>query len=211
MKYQTILFDFDGCVVNSLPIWLKSFRKTFDSLGVNISDRDIIDKAFHRWDAKPELQIPDVEAFKYDLYANFDSLQNEIHLHEGFLEVVKSLREKGIKTAIVTSTLRPTLDRMLTHLACDTLFDTTLAWEDTSKNKPDPDPLLLAMERLESKPEETIMIGDNEVDIIAGKAADVTGIWYYPKINELYYPQQMFAHYKPAYTIKHFKELFDII
>ena len=211
MKYRTILFDFDGCVANSLPIWLKSFRKTFDEMGVEISDRDIIDKAFHRWDAKPELGIPDIEVFKYDLYAHFDSLQKEIQLHEGFLDVIQELRQKGIKTAIVTSTLRPTLDAMLKFLTCDTCFDTTLAWEDTTKNKPDPDPLLLAMERLDARPEETIMIGDNEVDIIAGHAANVTGIWYYPSINEYYYPRNMFSHHKPKYTIKHFKELLDII
>ncbi len=211
MKYRTILFDFDGCVANSLPIWLKSFRKTFDALGISMSDRDIIDKAFHRWDAKPELGIPNIEAFKYDLYANFDMLQKEIRLHDGFLDVVKELRGQGVKTAIVTSTLRPTLDVMLKLLTCETLFDTTLAWEDTTKNKPDPDPLLLAMERLSARPEETIMIGDNEVDIIAGHAAKVTGVWYYPVINEYYYPHHMFSRHKPQYTIRHFRELLDII
>ncbi len=211
MKYRTILFDFDGCVVNSLPVWLKSFRKTFDALGIPMSDRDIIDKAFHRWDAKPELKIPDVEVFKYDLYANFDMLQKEIQLHEGFLDLMQILKARGIKTAIVTSTLRPTLDRVLTLLNCDSLFDTTLSWEDTERNKPDPDPLLLAMERLDSKPEETIMIGDNEVDILAGHAAHVTGIWYYPKIHELYYPHGMFSRHKPNYTIKHLNELINLI
>ena len=211
MKYQTILFDFDGCVVNSLPIWLKSFRKTFETIGITISDRDIIDNAFHRWDAKPELKIPDLDFFKDDLYANFDLFQNEIQLHEGFLDVIHTLRKQGIKTAIVTSTLRPTLDSMLKLLACEKLFDTTLAWEDSAKNKPDPDPLLIAMERLEAKPEETIMIGDNEVDLLAGHAARVTGVWYYPQVNEYYYPEAMFAHHKPQYTIRHFTELLDIV
>lgn len=211
MKYRTILFDFDGCVVNSLPVWMKSFRKTFDTIGIPMSDRDIIDRAFHRWDDKPELKIPDLEFFKQDLYANFTDLQKEIQLHEGFLDLMKILKQKGIKTAIVTSTLRPTLDTILKLLGCDTLFDTTLSWEDSSKNKPDPDPLFIAMERLDAIPEETMMVGDNEVDIIAGHAASVTSVWYYPEINGLYYPKNMFAHHKPHYTITHFKELLDIV
>src|SRR5690606_24984950 len=125
--------------------------------------------------------------------------------------IATTLRSSGIKTAVVTSTLRHTIDAMLKDLSCEKLFDTTLAWEDTIKNKPDPEPLLKAMERLGVRPDETIMIGDNEVDIIAAQQAQVTSIWYYPEVNEYFYPENKFAHHKPHFTIKHFQELFEIL
>jgi len=209
-KYTTVLFDFDGCIADTLPIWLRSFRKIYDDMGIDISDREIIDKSFHRWDEVKEIKIPDIDLFAKTLYTYFNTYSKDLALHEGIIESIHSLREQGIKTAVVTSTLRETIDEKLDHLNMSHLFDTVLAWEDTEKNKPDPEPILEAMKRLSADPDETIMIGDNEVDIISAHKAGATSIWYYPKVNEFYYPDNAFAHLKPDHTIGHFDELEDI-
>lgn len=176
-----------------------------------MSDREIIDNAFHRWDSKPELKIPDVSIFAKMLYNKFNENSKDLQTHEGFEKTIKILREQGIKTAVVTSTLRATIDEKLDALYLSHYFDTTIAWEDTEKNKPDPDPLLLAMKRLGSKPEETIMIGDNEVDIVAAKEAGTASIWFYPKANHLFYPDHAFAFLEPDYTITSFSELLELV
>lgn len=211
MKYTTVLFDFDGCIANTLPIWLKSFRQTFEELKITLSDREIIDNAFHRWDAKPELKIPDVAVFAKLLYNHFYTFSRELKTHEGFEETIKELRSQGIKTAVVTSTLRETIDQKLDQLGLTEYFDTTIAWEDTEKNKPDPHPLKLAMKRLNVQPEETIMIGDNEVDIIAAQRAATTSVWFYPEANHHFYPDHAFSFLEPDHTIGSFPELIKIL
>ena len=59
----------------------------------------------------------------------------------------------------------------LVSLGLDSFFDAVVANEDTGKRKPDPAPFRLALERLEVKPEEAIMIGDwAERDMVGAKA-----------------------------------------
>lgn len=211
MKYTTILFDFDGCIANTLPIWLKSFRTTFDELQIALTDREIIDNAFHRWDAKPELKIPDVAIFAKMLYNYFNEFSQELKTHEHFEETIQTVRKHNMRTAVVTSTLRETIDEKLNVLGLSEYFDTTIAWDDTERNKPDPHPLQLAMKRLGAQPEETIMIGDNEVDIISAQKAGVTSVWFYPKENQLFYPENAFAFLEPDFTIESFPELLELL
>ena len=58
-------------------------------------------------------------------------------------------------------------------MSADDLFDTVVGLDDVQNAKPHPEPLLLAMERLNSTPEESMMIGDNVHDILGGKNAGV--------------------------------------
>lgn len=209
-KYSTVLFDFDGCIAHSLPVWLKSFRQAFEELGIAISDRRIIDQAFHQWDAS-ELGIPDKEAFKKRVYDHFIANLSEVVLQEYSKELLDNLKKWNVQTALVTSTLRPVINLVLPQLQCNNVFDTVITWEDTEENKPHPAPLLKAMKELRAKPKETMMIGDSEVDILAAQAAEVTSIWYYPQVNEFFYPDNQFAHRNPDYTIRHFRELLAMV
>jgi len=210
--YSTVLFDLDGCIIDSLPVWLKAFRETFDLLGISLSDDKIISQGFHRWDQKAqELGIKDVPAFAKTLYEHFHAKYTEINLHEGFIETIKPLTEKGVACAIVTSTYRKTAEEILAQKGISQYFPRIIAWEDTKLNKPDPDPILFAMEELNAIPQETVMIGDNEVDIIAGNSAGVTSIWYYPESHVRFYPDALFKRNNPTFTITHFRELIDLL
>jgi len=210
--HSTVLFDLDGCIIDSLPVWLSAFRETFDLFGISMSDDQIVSQGFHRWDQKaPELGISDVPTFAKTLYGRFHAKYADINLHEGFLDAIKLLNKKGITCAIVTSTYRETAESILTQQKIAKYFSRIIAWEDTKLNKPDPDPILYAMETLNSKPKETVMIGDNEVDIIAGNSAEVTSIWYYPESHVRFYPESLFKRNNPTFTITHFRELIDLI
>ena len=46
-----------------------------------------------------------------------------------------------------------------------------IAYDHVKKVKPDPEPIYLALEQLDSKPEEAMMVGDNFHDVLAGKNA----------------------------------------
>ena len=55
-------------------------------------------------------------------------------------------------------------------------FDTIVTCDDTDKHKPDPEPVNIALERLGSRPEEAVMIGDSIFDILCAKGAGVKSV-----------------------------------
>ena len=57
-------------------------------------------------------------------------------------------------------------------------FKADVAYEDTKKHKPFPEPLILAAKKLKVKPEETVYIGDSESDMKAAKAAGMKFVFY---------------------------------
>jgi pyrophosphatase PpaX len=82
-------------------------------------------------------------------------------------------RRLGIVTAKRHRTVSLALDRFPTLASA---FDVVVAHEDTTRHKPDPDPVLLAVERLGGAPEDAVYVGDSPFDIGAAKAAGVFAI-----------------------------------
>ncbi|HET6624335.1 MAG TPA: HAD-IA family hydrolase, partial [Gaiellaceae bacterium] len=55
-------------------------------------------------------------------------------------------------------------------------FEVVVGYEDTERHKPEPDPVLLALERLGAAPAEAAYVGDSPFDIRAAKAAGVFAV-----------------------------------
>jgi len=207
---DTILFDLDGCIVDTLPMWLKSFQQTFKKFHISITDAELLKIGFHRiYDHK--LHIQSREEFINEVYGFYTKNFLDSPLHQNALSTLKKLKRNNFKTALVTSSRRSVVDIFLEKQRVSQYFDYTLAWEDTKANKPDPEPLLKAIQLLKSDPERSIMIGDSDTDISAARAAHVTSIWYHPPQNTVFYNEDTFTVHNPDFTIHDFEELFPII
>ena len=86
---------------------------------------------------------------------------------------VSQLKEKGYKQCIVTSRTTESTLRYLDLFNKQDLFDGMVTCDDTDRHKPEPEPILLGLEKMESAPEEAIMIGDGVFDI---KCANNAGV-----------------------------------
>lgn len=211
-QHDTVLFDFDGCIADTLPLWLESFRRTFAQLEISISDRMIIDTAFHRWDLVAErLGIRDIEDFGTRLYTHFHDLTETVQTHQDVPKTLRALKKRGIKTAVVTSTHRATAEHLLESLGTRQYFDCVVGWEDTTNNKPHPEPVLFAMEQLKSNPQKTIMIGDSQADLIAGNEASVTTVWFFPPSHVNFYQREIMMRHQPNFIIPHMYDLMTIV
>ncbi|MGW7162651.1 HAD family hydrolase [Paenibacillus taichungensis] len=91
--------------------------------------------------------------------------------YEGIDRIFEILSMKNIPHAIVTSSPTPYCKRVISHLAWD--IPITVCYHDTSRRKPYPDPILLAVEKLGLAKEDILSIGDDPRDIQASKAAGV--------------------------------------
>ena len=94
-------------------------------------------------------------------------------VHDGALELVDAVRERGARTALVTSSYRALVDPALHWLGIDR-FDTVVVGDEVSRGKPHPEPYLTACERLGVGPDEAVVIEDAPSGIAAAEAAGCT-------------------------------------
>lgn len=88
---------------------------------------------------------------------------------EGACDTLQWLLDRGIRVGIVTRNSVQATERVLSQIALP--HEVLLTRAHTPRVKPDPLHLRLALERLEAKPEYSLMVGDHRMDVQAGKAA----------------------------------------
>jgi pyrophosphatase PpaX len=91
-------------------------------------------------------------------------------------DVLVRLRDEGRRLGIVTAKRRATVELAFAKIPIAHLFETVVGGDETERHKPDPEPLLLALERLGARPEEAAYVGDAPFDVQAAKAAAVFAI-----------------------------------
>ena len=174
-KITTVLFDFDGTLMDTNNVILKSWQHTFRTVeGKERPEAEILEtfgEPLYITMAKVLPQIPvekGAEIYRSYHYDNFTEL---IEIFPGILDLLEELRARGYKTGIVTSRLAHTTKIGLQKYDMEQYFDVVITCDDTDKFKPDPEPVNVAMARLGSKPEETIMVGDSKYDIQSARSA----------------------------------------
>jgi pyrophosphatase PpaX len=90
--------------------------------------------------------------------------------------VLDELKDRGHRLGIVTAKRRLTVDLAFARIPIEHLFDTVVGGDETDRHKPDPAPLLLALERLGAHPDEAVYVGDSPFDMQAAKAAGLHAI-----------------------------------
>ncbi|MDR0876179.1 MAG: HAD-IA family hydrolase [Clostridiales Family XIII bacterium] len=197
-KFDTALFDFDGTIMDTNGLIIESWKHTVRALtGREITLDEIRGTlgeviAYSMARIMPEID-PAVAVATYREYQS-DRYLKGIRLFDGVAETLAALRGlhglpgqsgrtgqpgrtgqqgSGVKTGLVTSRLANSTYKALDHFGIRQYFDVILTVEDCTKFKPDPEPILLALERLGAAPERTIYLGDTVHDILASKAAGV--------------------------------------
>lgn len=90
--------------------------------------------------------------------------------------MLSDLARAGIKFGVATSKRRHSAELTLGYSGLDQILPVTVAMEDTAVHKPDPAPLVLALERLGTVAAAAVYVGDAVVDVAAAKAAGMAVI-----------------------------------
>ena len=110
-----------------------------------------------------------------DTYRTFN-LENHDAMakaYPGVVDLVRTLHRGGAKLGLVTSKLSTGANRGVRLLDLDDEFRVRVCADDVEKGKPHPEPVLRALDLLDSTPSEALFIGDSEHDMMAGRAAGV--------------------------------------
>jgi pyrophosphatase PpaX len=119
----------------------------------------------------------DVDALiaKYREYqlANHDRL---VRCYDDVIDTVDALRNRGHPLGIVTSKSGWLAKRGLDHVGLGEEFDVIVGCDSCDRHKPDPGPVLYALDELGYSPQEAVFVGDSVYDMQAGNAAGVATI-----------------------------------
>ncbi|MEI5907663.1 pyrophosphatase PpaX [Bacillus spongiae] len=207
---NTILFDLDGTLIDTNELIISSFLYTLNRFFPDqYKLEDVLpfigpplEESFEK--VAPEQVREMVDCYrKYNL-ENHDALVKEF---EGVKETVAKLHERGYKLAIVSTKIHNVVIKGLELMGLKAYFDVIVALDDVTKAKPDPEPIQLALTKLNSLPNEAVMIGDNHHDILAGKNAGTKSIGVAWSAKGRDYLE----HYEPDYMLDKMPDLLDLL
>jgi pyrophosphatase PpaX len=128
--------------------------------------------------------------------------------HRGVVPVLRSLRQRGMPMAVVSSRRHEPLLWGLRASGLLPYFDSVIGLEDVSRPKPDPEGLLLSARRLGAMPSHSVYVGDSEVDVEAGHQAGMTAwraAWAAPPPGEV--PRTPFLLLHPREVIERLDDI----
>lgn len=185
---RAILFDLDGTLIDTTDLILRCFSHSWRTVQGLEHSREALIATFgiplreamrrlsaqtadaidhHHDDAMIDRLLTEYRLFNV---ANHDEIACPF---DGTREVIETLRARGYQTGVVTSKGHDLAMRGLKLCALDQLFDTAIFLEDTQIHKPEPEPILAALDRLGLSGKEAAYVGDSCHDLIAGRRAGV--------------------------------------
>lgn len=178
-QFSTVLFDLDGTIADTIPLIVASYQHAFRTvLGEEVSAQRA-----RAWIGRPLLpalleESPehghalDAEYRRWNLAHTADLIRR----YDGIPELLEALAAQGTRFAVATSKRRETARLALIGVGIEGLISVAAALEDTTKHKPDPEPLLHAAAVLQVAPADCVYVGDAVVDIEAARAAGMAAV-----------------------------------
>jgi pyrophosphatase PpaX len=179
MRFRVVLFDLDGTVVDSGEIILASMRHaTKTVLEQEIPDHELMASVGGPGlEAQMHAIAPDrVDELVRVYREHNEPLHAELESCDGIDRVLVRLKEQGRRLGIVSAKRRRTVELAFDRVPLGHLFDVIVGGDETERHKPDPEPLLHAVERLGAEPAETAYVGDSPYDMAAARAAGIFAV-----------------------------------
>ena len=180
---RAVLFDFDGTLLPSLPLWMKGYHIAVRHFGLSLSDEEVRLRCFFRdWaEVAADLNVCTAQELELQVTAGVQQAFAEAMLFPLAKSLIEHCRWHGLQTALVTSSPRGIVNQAMGRLDLAGRFDFIICGDDVKNYKPHPEPLLTTLAALQRIPSEAIMVGDSHVDILAGKAAGTRTALFLPE------------------------------
>lgn len=208
-KINTLLFDFDGTLLDTNELIIQTFLAVLDE---HYPGRFGREEVLHFIGPSLEQTFTAIDPERVEeLTAQYRSINRTMHdelveEYDGVAETLRLLKAQGLKMAIVSTKRSDTIRHGLTLMGVSDVFDVLVGLDHVRNPKPDPEPLHLALEQLAASPDEALMIGDNSHDIEGGKNAGVrtAGVAWSAK------GEDYLAGFHPDYMLQHISDLLEL-
>lgn len=195
MKYKCVIFDLDGTLLNTLDDIKDSLNAALENFGQSGKSEEEVRRAVGNGSRRlVELSLAGREndpVFQnvFDFYKSYypEHCNIKTRPYEGVSELLHGLKNKGVKTAIVSNKPQEAVSSLSADLFGE-LIELALGESPMLPRKPDPAMLIKAARELGCKKEDCVYIGDSETDIQTAKNAGIkiiTVLWGFRTKEEL--------------------------
>lgn len=181
MPPSPLLFDLDGTLVDSIELIVQAAEHAFEGRDGPRPTREEwvaligtpLAPMLRRW-AHDEDDVK----FLWDRYRAFQVEHHDrlVAAYPGVVDLIRRLHTRGHAMAIVSSKIEAGIRRSLDYVGITDCFGALIGIEATERHKPEPEPVLLALDTLGASASDAWFIGDSPHDIHAGRAAGVRTI-----------------------------------
>lgn len=183
MKYKLAIFDMDGTILSTLDdlangvdyalrengLTARSKQETRAALGRGV--RFLIEQSVP--DGLSDVEISKVEE-DFLKYYKVHSMDNT-RPYDGIVELIKEVRESGIKTAVVSNKIDSAVKELCANFF-EGAFDVAYGERPGIPRKPDPKPINAIIDEFRLSKNEVVYIGDSEVDLFTANNAKIDHI-----------------------------------
>jgi HAD superfamily hydrolase (TIGR01509 family) len=189
---SAILFDMDGTLIDSEPLWLKAEIEVMAEVGCHWDEQDQINclgGPAERTERYMQERSQNIKPYGYFINRLHEVMRaritNELDLIPNALSLLKECKDAGIKTALVTASSRDLMTIVLKRFPPGT-FDVVVSGDDVEKSKPDPAPYLLAAKQLSVDILKCLVLEDSLTGVQSGlsSGAKVIGIPHLVQMSE---------------------------
>jgi pyrophosphatase PpaX len=178
-RWGVVLFDLDGTLADTIPLIVASYQHAFRT----VLAEEVEETRARAWIGRPLLtalleERPAHGAELDRVYRewNLANTARLIRRYAGVPEMLGALTSAGARCAVATSKRRETARLALEAVGIAGLVDIAASLEDTTRHKPEPDPLLHAASALDVAPADCVYVGDAVVDVLAAQAAGMASV-----------------------------------
>ncbi|SMC75672.1 HAD family hydrolase [Moheibacter sediminis] len=182
MALKAVLFDMDGVIVDTEPLHRKAYYKTFEGLGIYVSEElystftgastqkvfETIIEKFNLKNSTDELMTGKRAAFKDYFYNDL-----EFDLVPGVRDLIQHYYQNDVKLVLASSATRTTIDMVFEKFGLEKYFTGKISGADLKASKPHPEIFLLAAEIAQESKENCMVIEDSTNGILAAHRAEI--------------------------------------
>lgn len=202
---KAVIWDFDGTICDTYPAIVRAVNEALSAFGASASRERIIELSSISMDGCIRTLAQDLTIPYEDLNRAFALTYQTITPADqppfpGVVELCQKVVDAGANNFIVSHRRKPSLYRLLTEHGLLAYFQEIITPEDGFPKKPAPDSILHLLTKYGIAPNEALLIGDRDVDILAGQAAGMKTCLF----------RAAFENIMPTRVITDYSELFDL-
>jgi|GEM_PF-2857232 len=177
MSIRLVIFDLDGVLINSKDVWFKAWQDSFRAAGRKLSLGEFNvgcwGNSFPAVCREKGMDDGDYEKAKEALIRSFLIHKEEIAVFNRVNALFSELESRKIKRALLSNNRRDVKNALLDKFGMEFDVSPDLYETDGLNPKPDPSGIYYILDKLGVSKDESVYIGDTEIDEVTGRNAGV--------------------------------------